>query len=119
LWMPPAQPPPAPDPVVESYVPPRIPVPPGRRGVVVDLSGAPASFVDVFLTELDPQWNRIYPAQRTNFEGHFPLTVPPGRYRVQGLFIDHVIVIPETEPHPDIQVRVVPQPLLRFLSTVR
>ena len=117
LWLPPPQPPATPTPVALAWSPPIEPVPPGRRGVVVDLDGAPASFIDVHLTELTSEVHRIYPAVRTNFEGHFRITVPPGRYRVQGLFIDDIIDVPAVE-HPDIQVRVVPRPLLEFLSTV-
>lgn len=44
---------------------------------------------------------------------------PPGRYRVQGLFIDHEIFIPAEAQHPDIEVHVVPKPLLKFLVHVR
>ena len=118
LWLPPPQPQARPEPVVEAWTPPREPVPPGRRAIVLDAHGRPATFVDVYLTELGATRHRIYPAVRTNFEGHFHVAVPPGRYRVQGLFIDHEIEVP-ADPHPDIQVRTVPRPLLQFLSTGR
>jgi hypothetical protein len=114
LWLPPPAPPARPEPVIERWSPPFEPVPPGRRGVVVHDDGTRASFVDVHLTERFG-WGRIYRAVRTNHEGHFPILVPPGRYRVQGLFIDHEIFIPSEPGHPDIEVRVVPEPLLKFL----
>jgi hypothetical protein len=118
LWLPPPEAPARPDPVIEEWSPPIEPVPPGHRGVVVFQNGERASFVDIHLTELFG-WGRIYRAVRTNYEGHFPILVPSGRYRVQGLFIDHEIFIPAEAQHPDIEVHVVPQPLLKFLVHVR
>ena len=103
--------------LAEVWVPPHVPVAPGHRGVVRGPDGTPAANIDVFLTERFG-WGRIYSAIRTNDEGHVPLLVPPGLYRVQGLFIDHEIFIPEDRDHPDVEVRIVPQPLLRFLATV-
>ena len=100
-----------------AFVPQSVPVPPGHRGIVRGPDGTPAANVDVFLTE-SFGWQRIYGAVRTNAEGHFPLLVPPGNYRVQGLFIDHEIFIPEDRDHPDIEVPIVPRPLLRFLANV-
>lgn len=106
------------DPMRAAAVVPRsMPVPPGHRGIVRGPDGTPAANVDVFLTE-SFGWRRIYGAVRTNDEGHFPLLVPPGNYRVQGLFIDHEIFIPDESGHPDIEVLIVPRPLLRFLATV-
>ena len=120
LWWPLPKPPPEREIFIETASFNYDPVPPGRRGILLDDARAPAIGVDVYLTEFRHDIVRYWPSVRTNVAGHFPMNVPPGLYRVQALRgfdqqVDTFVHVDST--HPDIELHLATVPLFHFIAS--